>query len=196
MPPQAAAPPLSPLPPAQAPSAWQVWIVISFWMMTSKNLSSRAAGPMAADRVAQACIEQYGRLPKKGKPEPGRQWTVLAGICLLRSGAEESAAAASAEGVAAAAGASAEATCVALATGSKCLGHSQCPADGSTVLDSHAEVAARRSLQRLVGWLVGWRLVLSCKQQSHLAAVLLITAICWIRCAAGCVTRPAFLSAS
>ena len=34
---------------------------------------------------------------------------------------------------------------VALATGSRCLGASQLPADGSLLHDSHAEVLARRA---------------------------------------------------
>lgn len=33
-----------------------------------------------ADKIAKKCIDLYMSLPKNGKPEPGKEWTVLAGI--------------------------------------------------------------------------------------------------------------------
>ena len=33
-----------------------------------------------ADDVAKMCYERFDGLPKRGKPEPGREWTLLAGV--------------------------------------------------------------------------------------------------------------------
>lgn len=82
---------------------------------------------MSADAVAALVHEQYVRLPKTGKPQPG-EWTVLSGVVLVRP--------------------SAEPEVVALGTGTKCLTASQIAADeaGEMLHDSHAEVCARRAL--------------------------------------------------
>lgn len=33
-----------------------------------------------ADRVAKLCCEQYNRLPKKGKPQQHKEWTLMAAV--------------------------------------------------------------------------------------------------------------------
>ena len=44
---------------------------------------------MLGDRVAEAVIGAYGRLPKHGKPtRAGQEWTVLSGIVLQLAGDE------------------------------------------------------------------------------------------------------------
>ncbi|ORX72977.1 adenosine deaminase/editase [Linderina pennispora] len=85
----------------------------------------------AADQIAQCVIDQYNRLPKKGKPAtkaPGKdEWTVLAGIVFETRNASKY-------------------ECVALGTGLKCLHMQQLSKFGDSVHDSHAEVIARRAL--------------------------------------------------
>ncbi|RKP08986.1 hypothetical protein THASP1DRAFT_29215 [Thamnocephalis sphaerospora] len=94
---------------------------------------------MFADRVAQAVLSRWERLAKSGKPvvrgNKKVEWTVLAGIVLVRGYGVLDVDAL-------------DVTCVALGTGLKCLSHSQMPADGSAVIDCHAEVMARRCFQR------------------------------------------------
>lgn len=77
---------------------------------------------VVAERVALAVLEQYSKLPKKGKCSDS-EWTVLAGFVAVVGG---------------------QAFCLSLATGTKCLPKEQV---GPHVLsDSHAEVLARRAL--------------------------------------------------
>ncbi len=33
-----------------------------------------------ADEIAKLCYERFSRLPRRGKPEPGREWTLLAAV--------------------------------------------------------------------------------------------------------------------
>ena len=33
-----------------------------------------------ADTIAKHCYDHYGNLPKKGKPQEGKEWTLLAAI--------------------------------------------------------------------------------------------------------------------
>ena len=40
-----------------------------------------------ADKIASLCYKRYKQLPKKGKPQKGKEWTVLAGI-IMTSGSE------------------------------------------------------------------------------------------------------------
>lgn len=35
---------------------------------------------VTADEVAQLCYERFNALPRRGKPEPGREWTLLAAV--------------------------------------------------------------------------------------------------------------------
>ncbi|KAK3086062.1 hypothetical protein FSP39_012896 [Pinctada imbricata] len=82
-----------------------------------------------ADAVASLCYNKYYQLPRKGKPQTGREWTLMAAVVQSRSikgfyvyqyrDCEK------------------EMKVVAMGTGSKCL--------GDIVNDSHAEVIARRA---------------------------------------------------
>uniref|UniRef100_A0A8C2RLW7 Adenosine deaminase tRNA specific 1 n=1 Tax=Capra hircus TaxID=9925 RepID=A0A8C2RLW7_CAPHI len=43
-----------------------------------------------ADEIAQLCYEHYGsRLPKQGKPEPNREWTLLAAVVKIQPTADQ-----------------------------------------------------------------------------------------------------------
>lgn len=33
-----------------------------------------------ADEIARLCYERFSELPRRGKPEPGREWTLLAAV--------------------------------------------------------------------------------------------------------------------
>lgn len=33
-----------------------------------------------ADEIAELCYERFSQLPRRGKPEPGREWTLLAAV--------------------------------------------------------------------------------------------------------------------
>lgn len=46
-----------------------------------------AAGTMwSADEIAELCYEHYRtRLPKQGKPDPSREWTLLAAVVKVES---------------------------------------------------------------------------------------------------------------
>lgn len=95
-----------------------------------------------ADEIAHLCYEHYRiNLPKQGKPEPNREWTLLAAVVkiqpiagqtwdspdkLVRVTKEV----------------------VSMGTGTKCIGRSKMRKSGDILNDSHAEVIARRSFQR------------------------------------------------
>lgn len=42
-----------------------------------------------ADEIAQLCYAHYGRLPKQGKPEPNREWTLLAAVVKIQPAANQ-----------------------------------------------------------------------------------------------------------
>lgn len=43
-----------------------------------------------ADEIAQLCYAHYNvRLPKQGKPEPNREWTLLAAVVKIQSPANQ-----------------------------------------------------------------------------------------------------------
>ncbi|XP_075875406.1 tRNA-specific adenosine deaminase 1 isoform X2 [Nelusetta ayraudi] len=43
-----------------------------------------------ADEIARLCYERFSELPRRGKPEPGREWTLLAAVVkVTRTSAEE-----------------------------------------------------------------------------------------------------------
>lgn len=71
-------------------------------------------------RVAESVLMKYLSLPKTGKPQPNEH-TVLCGFVLSRGSC-----------------AGAEMCCVALGTGTKCLGGGKRSADGDLLNDSHA----------------------------------------------------------
>uniref|UniRef100_A0A0B6ZQW8 tRNA-specific adenosine deaminase 1 n=4 Tax=Arion vulgaris TaxID=1028688 RepID=A0A0B6ZQW8_9EUPU len=83
--------------------------------------------------IANAVIDTYRKLPKKGKPLIEREWTLLAGVVM--SIKETS-------GI--------KLKTVSLGTGSKCVGKSKMSCKGDILNDSHAEVLARRSFLRFL----------------------------------------------
>ncbi|XP_017498784.3 tRNA-specific adenosine deaminase 1 isoform X3 [Manis javanica] len=121
-------------------------------------LNYRASAPAqtmwTANEIARLCYEHYGvRLPKQGKPEPNREWTLLAAVVKIQRTADQ--------------------VCdcpdkplqvtrevVSMGTGTKCIGQSKMRKNGDILNDSHAEVIARRSFQRYL------------LRQLHLAAAL------------------------
>uniref|UniRef100_A0A8D0PUX9 Adenosine deaminase tRNA specific 1 n=1 Tax=Sus scrofa TaxID=9823 RepID=A0A8D0PUX9_PIG len=43
-----------------------------------------------SDEIARLCYEHYGsRLPKQGKPEPNREWTLLAAVVKIQPAADQ-----------------------------------------------------------------------------------------------------------
>lgn len=85
-----------------------------------------------ANMVANLCCTHYKtKLSKKGKPQTGKEWTLLSAIVLMRETPEGT-----------------TLKVVSLATGSKCLGRSRMNPKGDLVNDSHAEVLARRAFLR------------------------------------------------
>lgn len=35
---------------------------------------------LSADEIARLCYERFDQLPRRGKPEAGREWTLLAAV--------------------------------------------------------------------------------------------------------------------
>ncbi|XP_062856306.1 tRNA-specific adenosine deaminase 1 isoform X2 [Trichomycterus rosablanca] len=81
-----------------------------------------------ADEISRMCYEHYMSLPRRGKPEAGREWTQLAAVIQLTHTVQRKV--------------------VALGTGTKCIGRSAMSPKGDILNDSHAEVIARRSCVR------------------------------------------------
>ncbi|KAM9607536.1 tRNA-specific adenosine deaminase 1 isoform 2-T2 [Trichechus inunguis] len=95
-----------------------------------------------ADEIAQLCYTHYGtKLPKQGKPEPNREWTLLAAVVKIQSAANwdfdspDKRVQVTKE-------------VVSMGTGTKCIGQSKMRKSGDILNDSHAEIIARRSFQR------------------------------------------------
>ncbi|KYO42977.1 tRNA-specific adenosine deaminase 1 isoform B [Alligator mississippiensis] len=86
---------------------------------------------MLADEVSALCYERYRALPRRGKPERGREWTLLAAVVRFE-----------------AAGPRVTKEVVAMGTGTKCIGQTKMRKSGDVLNDSHAEVVAKRSFQR------------------------------------------------
>ncbi|XP_035012061.1 tRNA-specific adenosine deaminase 1 isoform X2 [Hippoglossus stenolepis] len=96
-----------------------------------------------ADEIARLCYARLEALPRRGRPEAGREWTLLAAVLQLRRGA-----------------ASVKTEVVSLGTGTKCIGQTHMSPNGDVLNDSHAEVIARRGcirylLQQLHGAVSG-----------------------------------------
>ncbi|KNC46557.1 tRNA-specific adenosine deaminase 1 [Thecamonas trahens ATCC 50062] len=86
-----------------------------------------------AEVLAAAVCAAYDELPRKGKPS-GHEWTVLAGWAVTPVPLSEVSDAD-------------EVTVLAMGTGTKCLPPGRMAADGGSLVDAHAEVAAKRALQ-------------------------------------------------
>ncbi|XP_016530011.1 tRNA-specific adenosine deaminase 1 isoform X1 [Poecilia formosa] len=86
-----------------------------------------------ADEVAELCYERFRRLPRRGKPEPGREWSLLAAVLRITRRPNSD---------------SVEMEVVSLGTGTKCVGKAAMSAAGDVLNDSHAEVIARRGCIR------------------------------------------------
>ncbi|XP_035969576.1 tRNA-specific adenosine deaminase 1 isoform X1 [Halichoerus grypus] len=107
-----------------------------------------------ADEIAQLCYEHYRtRLPKQGKPEPNREWTLLAAVVKIKPAADQACSGTNKP-------AQVTKEVVSMGTGTKCIGQSKMRKSGDILNDSHAEVIARRSFQRYL------------LHQLHLAAAL------------------------
>ncbi|KAK7797769.1 hypothetical protein U0070_014526 [Myodes glareolus] len=107
-----------------------------------------------ADEIAQLCYAHYSvKLPKQGKPEPNREWTLLAAVVKIQSPAGQACGTTDKE-------VQVTKEVVSMGTGTKCIGRSKMRKSGDILNDSHAEIIAKRSFQRYL------------LHQLHLAAVL------------------------
>ncbi|KAM7414069.1 hypothetical protein PAMA_019065 [Pampus argenteus] len=88
---------------------------------------------VTADEIAKLCYERFNELPRRGKPEPGREWTLLAAVLKITRCANSD---------------TVEKEVVSLGTGTKCIGQTTMSPRGDVLNDSHAEVIARRGCIR------------------------------------------------
>ncbi|XP_067399523.1 tRNA-specific adenosine deaminase 1 isoform X2 [Emydura macquarii macquarii] len=96
----------------------------------------------SADEVADLCYTHYStKLPKQGKPDPNREWTLLAAVVKVESAPER-------EAYRDVGNLQVIKEVVAMGTGTKCIGHTKMRKTGDILNDSHAEVVAKRSFQR------------------------------------------------
>lgn len=86
-----------------------------------------------ADEIARLCYDRFGKLPTKGKPESGREWTLLAAVVQLSRCSQSG---------------DVKKEVVSMGTGTKCIGKSSMSPNGDILNDSHAEVIARRGCLR------------------------------------------------
>ncbi|XP_062403808.1 tRNA-specific adenosine deaminase 1 isoform X2 [Sardina pilchardus] len=85
------------------------------------------------DKIARLCYDHFRNLPKRGKPELGREWTLLAAVVEVRENPN---------------GEKIELKVVSLGTGTKCIGRTAMSPKGDILNDSHAEIIARRGCVR------------------------------------------------
>ncbi|XP_067091503.1 tRNA-specific adenosine deaminase 1 [Osmerus mordax] len=90
-------------------------------------------GMWTPDEIALLCYDHFNALPKRGKPDPGREWTLLAAVVKVTVSPCHS---------------TAKKEVVSLGTGTKCIGRSAMRSEGDVLNDSHAEVIARRGCVR------------------------------------------------
>ncbi|XP_061678322.1 tRNA-specific adenosine deaminase 1 isoform X2 [Syngnathoides biaculeatus] len=88
---------------------------------------------VTADEIAKLCYERFNELPRRGKPEPGREWTPLAAVVKITQCANLG---------------TVEKEVVSLGSGTKCIGQTAMSPKGDVLNDSHAEVIARRGCVR------------------------------------------------
>ncbi|XP_035520673.1 tRNA-specific adenosine deaminase 1 [Morone saxatilis] len=86
-----------------------------------------------ADEIARLCYDRFNKLPRRGKPEPGREWTLLAAVVKSIRCADSD---------------TVEKEVVSLGTGTKCIGSTAMSPNGDMLNDSHAEVIAKRGCVR------------------------------------------------
>ncbi|BFZ12905.1 hypothetical protein BsWGS_15944 [Bradybaena similaris] len=96
-------------------------------------MSTNDIDSQLAKEIAEAVIHTYKKLPKKGKPQSNREWTLLSGVVM--SIKEKF-------GI--------KLKTLSLGTGSKCIGKSKMSPKGDVLNDSHAEVLARRAFLRFL----------------------------------------------
>ncbi|KAF7654550.1 hypothetical protein LDENG_00068390 [Lucifuga dentata] len=87
----------------------------------------------SADEIANLCYECFHELPRRGKPEAGREWTLLAAVLKVTWYPHSD---------------TVEKEVVSLGTGTKCIGQTAMSPKGDVLNDSHAEVIARRGCIR------------------------------------------------
>ncbi|XP_051807781.1 tRNA-specific adenosine deaminase 1 isoform X1 [Acanthochromis polyacanthus] len=85
------------------------------------------------DEVSRLCYERFQQLPRRGKPEPGREWTLLAAVLQVTRRESPDLV---------------EKEVVSMGTGTKCIGQRAMSPKGDVLNDSHAEVIARRGCIR------------------------------------------------
>ncbi|XP_076989194.1 tRNA-specific adenosine deaminase 1 isoform X2 [Tamandua tetradactyla] len=94
------------------------------------------------NEVAQLCYQHYEtRLPRQGKPEPNREWTLLAAIVKIQPITDQACDSPDKP-------VRVTKEVVSMGTGTKCIGQSKMRKSGDILNDSHAEIIARRSFQR------------------------------------------------
>ena len=95
-------------------------------------------GLALGERIARAALLAFDDLPARGKPQP-HEWTVLAAFLAVQQQASKSPESSSLE-------------VLAIGTGTKCAGQSKLSRHwlGDQLVDSHAEILARRALRRLL----------------------------------------------
>ncbi|XP_051884354.1 tRNA-specific adenosine deaminase 1 [Pristis pectinata] len=95
-----------------------------------------------ADEIASMCYAHYStKLPKKGLPAPGREWTLLAAVVKVEEKSNM-------QSICSSESNDVLLEVVAMGTGSKCIGQTKMSKSGDVVNDSHAEVTARRGFLR------------------------------------------------
>ncbi|XP_035252528.1 tRNA-specific adenosine deaminase 1 isoform X2 [Anguilla anguilla] len=92
----------------------------------------------SADEIARLCYNRFDELPKRGKPEPGREWTLLAAVVKVSEAPSQGQPGRKVV----------EKEVVSLGTGTKCIGQSAMSPRGDVLNDSHAEIIARRGFVR------------------------------------------------
>ncbi|KAH9495636.1 tRNA-specific adenosine deaminase 1, partial [Bulinus truncatus] len=96
-----------------------------------------------ANSIADEAFRAYKVLPKKGKPQLHKEWTLLAAVIMkskIRHSEESSENNLTKDVL----------ETVALGTGSKCIGKSKMSTRGDVLNDSHAEILARRAFLRFL----------------------------------------------
>ncbi|CAL9695402.1 unnamed protein product [Knipowitschia caucasica] len=85
------------------------------------------------DEIASLCYAHFQSLPRTGKPEVGREWTLLSAVVQVTRSTDSD---------------PVKMEVVSLGTGTKCIGQTAMRPAGDVLNDSHAEVIARRGCIR------------------------------------------------